>query len=83
MLEDQMKWYTANFADTVVPRELLRSHLQEVLTPTALTEHTSCLGNRMAACQIGSQALLFTCTGKAGQTVTLSVLDTTGNPLEV
>lgn len=73
-LEEQLKWHAANFSDTVMPRDLLRSHLQEVLKPAALDQQTSCLGNRAAACQVADATLSFSCAGSAGQTVVLNVL---------
>lgn len=74
MLEDQMKWFTAHFADNVIPREVLRNHLSDALSPAVLQSATSSLGNRTAACQVGGQTLLLSCTGSAGQTVMLNVL---------
>ena len=74
MSEEQMKWFNGKFPDTAIPRELLRSHLSEVLNPYVMNQQSSCLGNRVAAVQVGQQSLVFTCCGSAGQKVTLNVL---------
>ena len=74
MLDDQMKWFAAHFPDSVIPRELLRRHLTEALSPAGVDAATSSLGNRTAACQINGQILLLSCTGSVGQTVTLNAL---------
>ncbi len=65
MIEDQLKWFTGGFPDTVIPRELLRDHLTQDMTPQVLDQQSSYLGNRMAACQIAQQSLVFTCCGLA------------------
>lgn len=74
VIEEQMKWFNGKFPDTDVPRDLLRSHLSEVLNPDVMDQQSSCLGNRVAAVQVGRQSLVFSCCGSAGQMVTLNVL---------
>ena len=74
MVEEQLKWLTARFPDTVMPRELLRDHLTEVITPQVLDQQSSYLGNRVAACQLGQQSVVFTCCGSAGHKVAMTVL---------
>lgn len=83
MVEAQLKWFTAEFPDTVIPRELLRSHLTEVINPYVFAEQSSCLGNRVAACQIDEQSLVFSCCGSAGHKVALSLLKQEGDTLQV
>ena len=83
MIEDQLKWFTGQFADTVIPRELLRDHLTQDICPQVLDQHSSYLGNRMAACQIAQQSLVFTCCGLAGHKMAMSVLDGHSAPMQV
>lgn len=83
MLEDQLKWYTANFADTVMPRDMLRDHLQEALSPAALAQQTACLGNRASACGVDGKTLVFSCAGAAGQNVVMNLLNCKGDPVKV
>ncbi|KAL0044796.1 hypothetical protein WJX82_009971 [Trebouxia sp. C0006] len=82
MIEDQLKWFTGQFADTVIPRELLRDHLTQDICPQVLDQHSSYLGNRMAACQIAQQSLVFTCCGLAGHKMAMSVLDGHSAPMQ-
>ena len=74
MVEEQLKWFTARFPDTVVPRDLLRSHLTEVINPAMLDEQSSYLGNRLAACTVKQQSLFFSCCGSAGHKLAMTVL---------
>ena len=83
MLEDQLKWYTANFADSVMPRDVLRDHLQEALSPAALAQQTACLGNRASACDVDGKTLVFSCAGAAGQNVVMNLLNCKGGPVKV
>ena len=75
MVEEQLKWFSAHFSDTVISRDLLRSHLNEVISPDLLDEQSSYLGNRLAACTCKEQRLIFSCCGSAGHKVALNVLD--------
>ncbi len=83
MIEDQLKWFTGQFPDTVIPRELLRDHLTQVVSPQVLDQHSSYLGNRMAACQVAQQSLVFTCCGLAGHQMAMTVLDHHATPMQV
>lgn len=83
MVEEQLKWFTAQFPDTVIPRKLLQSHLTEVINPQVLDEQNLCLGNRVTASQVKQQSLLFTCCGSAGQKVAMNVLQHQGEALQV
>jgi len=83
MIEDQLKWFTGQFPDTAIPRELLRDHLTQDISPQVLDQHSFYLGNRMAACQIAQQSLVFTCCGLAGHKMTMSVLDHHATPTKV
>lgn len=83
MIEDQLKWFTGQFPDTVIPRELLRDHLTQDICPQVLDQHSSYLGNRMAACQIAQQSLVFTCCGLASHKMAMSVLDGHSAPIQV
>lgn len=83
MIEDQLKWFTGQFPDTVVPRELLRDHLTPDVNPQLLDQQSSYLGNRMAACQDAQQSLVFTCCGLAGHKMAMSVLDRHSAPMQV
>lgn len=74
MVEEQLKWFTARFPGTVIPRELLRDHLTEVISPQVLDQQSSYLGNRVATSQHGQRSLLFTCCGSAGHKVAMAVL---------
>ncbi|DBB01980.1 TPA: hypothetical protein ACH3X1_000566 [Trebouxia sp. C0004] len=82
MIEDQLKWFTGQFPDTVIPRELLRDHLTQDVSPQVLDQHSSYLGNRMAACQDAQQSLVFTCCGLAGHKMAMSVLDRHATPMQ-
>lgn len=75
MVEEQLKWFTAQFSNTVLPRELLRSHLHEVISPDILDEQSSYSGNRLAACTGMEHTLIFSCCGSAGHKIALNVLD--------
>ena len=83
MIEDQLKWFTGHFPDTVIPRELLRDHLTQNVSPQVLDQHSSYLGNRMAACQDAQQSLVFTCCGLASHQMAMSVLDHHAVPMQV
>lgn len=83
MIEDQLKWFTGHFPDTVMPRELLRDHLTQDISPQVLDQQSSYLGNRMAAFQIAQQSLVFTCCGLAGHKMAMSVLDRHAVPMQV
>ena len=83
MIEDQLKWFTGHFPDTVIPRELLRDHLTQDISPQVLDQQSSYLGNRMAAFQIAQQSLVFTCCGLAGHKLAMSVLDRHAVPMQV
>ncbi|KAL0024884.1 hypothetical protein WJX79_010740 [Trebouxia sp. C0005] len=82
MIEDQLKWFTGHFPDTVIPRELLRDHLTQDVSPQVLDQHSSYLGNRMAACQDAQQSLVFTCCGLASHQMAMSVLDHHAVPMQ-
>lgn len=82
MIEDQLRWFTGQFPDTVIPRELLRDHLTQNVNPQVLDQHSSYLGNRMAACQFAQQSLVFTCCGLAGHKMAMSVLDSHSAPIQ-
>lgn len=83
MVEEQLKWFTTQFPDTVLPRELLRSHLAEVITPAVLDEQSSYLGNRLAACTAKQQSLLFSCCGSASHKLAMTILSTDTASLQV
>ena len=74
MVDEQLKWFTTQFPDTVLPRELLRSHLTEVISPAMLDEQSSYLGNRLAACTAQQQSLFFSCCGSASHKLAMTVL---------
>ncbi|KAL3158704.1 hypothetical protein ABBQ32_011444 [Trebouxia sp. C0010 RCD-2024] len=76
MVEEQLKWFTAQFPKTVLPRELLHSHLTEVISPAMLDEQSSYLGNRVAACRAKQQSLFFSCCGSALHKLAMTVLST-------
>ena len=83
MIEDQLKRFTGQFSDTVIPRQLLRDHLTQDISPQVLDQHSFYSGNRMSACQIAQQSLVFTCCGLAGHKMTMSVLDHHATPTQV
>ena len=83
MVEDQLQWFAAQFHDTVLPRDLLRSHLTEVISPAMLDEQSSCLGNRLAACTAKQQSLFFSCCGSAGHKLAMTVLTTDTDTCQV
>lgn len=83
MVEEQLKWFTAQFPDTVLPRELLRSHLTEVISPAMLDEQSSYLSNRLAACKAKRQSLFFSCCGAASHKLAMTVLSTDAAAFQV
>ena len=76
MVEQQLKWFAAQFPDTVLPQDLLRTHLTEVISPDMLDEQSSYLGNRLAACTAKQHSLFFSCCGSAGHKLAMTVLRT-------
>ena len=83
MVEEQLKWFAAQFPDTVLPRDLLRTHLTEVISPDMLDEQSSYLGNRLAACFAKQHSLFFSCCGSAGHKLALTVLRTDADACQV
>ena len=75
MVDEQLKWFTTQFPDTVLPRELLRNHLTEVISPAMLNEQSSYLGNRLAACTAQQQSLFFSCCGSASHKLAMTGAD--------
>ena len=83
MVEEQLKWFATQFPDTVLPRDLLRTHLTEVISPDMLDEQSSYLGNRLAACTVKQQPLFLSCCGSAGHKLALTVLRTDADACQV
>ena len=83
MVEEQLKWFATKFPDTVLPQDLLRTHLTDVISPAVLDEQSSYVGNRLAACAAKQQSLFFSCCGSAGHKLAMTVLRTDTDKCQV
>lgn len=74
-MQGSLKQYIAQHADERMPRPLLRGLLEEALAPQGLAAGVNLLGSRLTAAWAGRQLLVASPCGRAGEDVSLSVLE--------